>query len=110
MEVHDFDQEHLESILKDDDEIQENETTSSTARPHHVHDAAAHLPPSIAVGEESNTSKERYALLPDYAREGITRKSDETNTNALLFQDLRDDVEPHLPANIQTVGAVYCCC
>lgn len=104
MEVHDFDQEHLESVLlKDEDGHHVNETVKLNI----PHARAAVHRPATATGGESNTSKERYALLPDYAQESfVNTTSDETSTfqSSLTIQDSREDVEQNLPKHIKTVG------
>jgi len=101
MEVHDFDQEHLESVLKDEDQHQEVDTPTNVAR------AARRLQ---TAGDENDTSKERYALLPDYAQASFVRSSGETNDQEpLSIQDSREDVEQNLPMNIKTVGALFYC-
>ena len=111
MEVRDLDQEHLESVLKDDDDHGELPPSSHrTATSHHYASIARR--PGNNRGEECNTSKERYSLLPDYAQESFVAATHETvettttpkNHSALLFQDLRQDVEPNLPKDIMTVG------
>jgi hypothetical protein len=50
--------------------------------------------------------------LPDYAQESFvttneTVKNTSTDHSALLFQDLREDVEPNLPKNLVTVGSIF---
>jgi len=108
MEVHDFDQEHLVSILKDDDDNQED--VSDGTREAAKHPRAVARCPRAASGDEHNTSKERYALLPDYAQENFVRSSGETSDpSPLSFQDSRQDVEQHLPKHIKTVGTVQRC-
>lgn len=99
MEVSDYDQEHLESVLKDGDH--DDAPMSSTNVPCRR--------PLNMRGEETNTTKDRYSLLPDYVQESFVKTgesklepSDAQTT--LSFQDLRQDVEPNLPKNIIVVG------
>jgi hypothetical protein len=114
MEVRDLDQEHLEFVLKDDDDDHRNSElpptspARRTATPQH-YTSIARRPNR---GKESDTSRERYSLLPDYAQESFvttneTVKNTSTDHSALLFQDLREDVEPNLPKNLVTVGSIF---
>mmetsp|Transcript_16664 Transcript_16664/g.30149 ORF Transcript_16664/g.30149 Transcript_16664/m.30149 type:complete len:273 (-) Transcript_16664:43-861(-) len=108
MEVRDLDQEYLESVLKDDDHDRNSELPPTsparrTATPQHYTSIAR----GPNRGTESDTSRERYSLLPDYAQESFvttneTVKNTSTDHSALLFQDLREDVEPNLPKNLVT--------
>lgn len=106
MEVHDFDQEHLESALKDDDDHQQHNVASMT-NPTVLQASAARHPRPTTGGQENNTSRERYSLLPDYAQESFVKTNGETSdahSAAVSFQDLREDVEHELPKHIKTVG------
>lgn len=106
MEVHDFEQEHLESVLTEDEPAREAEPTCSVRQIQ-----ASHLRGS--TGKESNTSKERYELLPDYAQASFVEQNDDNNNpspkkehaSLLTIQDSRKDVEVDLPKEIKTVRA-----
>lgn len=107
MDVYDFDREHLESVLKDEDQEQ-LELTATTSVSSNA-SARRRQVPSNSCNDERDSSKERYALLPDYARESFVQTSDEmsaSNEHApLSIQDTRGDVEDNLPEDIKTVGA-----
>jgi hypothetical protein len=64
MEEHDFEREHLESVLTEDEPAREAEATRSNVSQIHP---SCH-PRGGSTGKESNTSKERYDLLPDSAQ------------------------------------------
>jgi hypothetical protein len=113
MEVHDFEQEHLESVLTEQDEpsaAREAEPTCSSVR----QIRASHPRPRGSTGKESNTSRERYELLPDYAQASFVEqnydnhpspKKKEHASLLLTIQDSRKDVEVDLPKEIKTVRA-----
>jgi hypothetical protein len=104
MQVHDFEQEHLESVLTEDEPAREAEPTSASVvriiHPYH--------PQGGSGSNESNTSKERYDLLPDYAQASFVKQNDDNSQNeqvSLTIQDSKQDVEEDLPTEIKTVRA-----
>lgn len=101
MEVHDFEQEHLESVLRE----QDDDEPSRKAEPNSVRITHTSNPRS---GAENNTSKERYNLLPDYAQATFVKPKDDNSKFppervSLTIQDSKDDVEQDLPKDIKTV-------
>jgi hypothetical protein len=112
MEVHDFEQEHLESVLREDDDdkpSREAEPTCSVVRTMHTS--------SPCSSAENNTSKERYDLLPDYAQVSFVKPNDDKNSilppsnkqASLTIQDSKEDVEQDLPKDIKTVRDILSC-
>jgi len=108
MELHDFDEDHLKLVLRDDDE----EEDESFRREQPLPFSASTLGASLIRPTESPSLKEpkedRYKLLPEYAKPNSARGNAAVQVEVIIGEkrvSLSDHEEKFLPDGMLTVSA-----